>query len=80
MDLNKKYPSVKASNLGLMHGCTTSIPYKANRILDQLEDISSNEKKIEIVSWVLHQLCQAKYSKERWWLDDKYKIHEEDAN
>ena len=72
-----KYPCVKASKLGLDH--TTSIPYKSNRILDLLEDISSNDKKIEIVSWVLHQLNQAKYSKERWWLDDKYKNYEEDV-
>ena len=74
MDLNKKYPCVKASSLGE----TTSIPYLANRILDRLEDIPNNDKKIEIVSWVLYQLNQAKYSEERWWLDDKYKIYEEE--
>ena len=75
MDLNKKYPCVQVPR-GLDH--TTSIPYKADRILDLLEDISNNDKKIEIVSWVLYQLNQDKYSKERWWLDDKYKIYEED--
>ena len=76
MNIHKKYPCVKASNLG--HECTTSIPFKTRLILDHLEDISNNDKKIEIVSWVLHQLNQAKYSKERWWLDDKYKNYEED--
>ena len=78
MDLNKKYSSIQASNLG--HEWTTSIPFKTKLILDHLEDVTSNDKKIEIVSWVLHQLCEKKYSKERWWLDDKYKIHEEEAN
>ena len=77
MDINKKYPCVKVPK-GLDH--TTSIPYKANRLLDWLKDIPNNDKKIEIVSWVLHQLNQAKYSKERWWLDDKYKNYEEETN
>ena len=77
MDLNKKYPCVKASK-GL--GTTTTIPYKANRLLDWLEDIPNNDKKIEIVSWVLYQLNQDKYSKERWWLDDKYKNYKEETN
>ena len=76
MDINKKYPCVQAPK----NDHTTSIPYKADRILDLLEDISNNDKKIEIVSWVLHQLNQAKYSEERWWLDDKYKKYEEETN
>ena len=78
MDLNKKYPFVKASNRDISG--TKSIPYKANRLLDWLEDIPNNDKKIEIVSWVLYQLNQAKYSEERWWLDDKYKNYEEETN
>ena len=56
MDLNKIYPSIQASNLG--HKWTTSIPFKTKLILDHLEDVTSNDKKIEIVSWVLHQLCE----------------------
>ena len=76
MDLNKKYPCVKASNSDLSG--TKSIPYKADRLLDWIEDIPNIDKKIEIVSWVLYQLNQDKYSKERWWLDDKYKIYEEE--
>ena len=75
MDLNKKYPCVKAPNSDLSG--TKSIPYKADRLLDWLEDIPNIDKKIEIVSWVLYQLNQAKYSEERWWLDDKYKNYEE---
>ena len=43
MDINKKYPCVQVPK-GLDH--TTSIPYKANRILDLLEEISNNDKKI----------------------------------
>ena len=77
MDINKKYPCVQVPK-GLDH--TTSIPYKANRLLDWLKDIPNNDKKIEIVSWVLYQLNQAKYSEERWWLDDKYKNYEEETN
>ena len=78
MDINKKYPCVKAPNSDLSG--TKSIPYKANRLLDWLEDIPNIDKKIEIVSWVLYQLNQAKYSEERWWLDDKYKNYEEETN
>ena len=78
MDLNRKYPCVKAPNSDL--SCTKSIPYKADRLLDWLEDIPNIDKKIEIVSWVLYQLNQAKYSEERWWLDGKYKKYEEETN
>ena len=45
-----------------------------------IEPGAGDIKKIEIVSWVLYQLNQAKYSEERWWLDDKYKKYEEETN
>ena len=51
MDLNKKYPCVKASNRDISG--TKGIPYKANRLLDWLEDIPNNDKKIEIFYWFL---------------------------
>ena len=54
MDIHKKYPCVKASNLG--HEWTTSVPFKTRLILDHLDDVTSNEKKIEIITNVLNKL------------------------
>ena len=49
-----KYPCVKASNLG--HEWTTSVPFKTRQMLSFLEEIPSNDKKIEIITNVLNQL------------------------
>jgi len=49
-----KYPCVKASNLG--HEWTTSVPFKTRQMLSFLEEIPSNEKKIEIITNVLNKL------------------------
>ena len=49
-----KYPCVKASNLG--HEWTISVPFKIRLILDHLDDVVGNEKKIEIITNVLNKL------------------------
>ena len=54
MDIHKKYPSVKASRL--VDEWTTSVPFKTRLILDHLDDVTSNEKKIEIITNVLNKL------------------------
>ena len=54
MNINKKYPCVKASNL--VDEWTTSVPFKTRLILDHLDDVVGNEKKIEIITNVLNKL------------------------
>ena len=54
MDIHKKYPCVKASNL--LDEMTTSVPFKTRLILDHLDDVVGNEKKIEIITNVLNKL------------------------
>ena len=54
MNINKKYPCVKASNL--VDEWTTSVPFKTRLILDHLDDVAGNEKKIEIITNVLNKL------------------------
>ena len=49
-----KYPCVKASNL--VDEWTTSVPFKTRLILDHLDDVDGNEKKIEIITNVLNKL------------------------
>ena len=53
-----KYPCVKASNLG--HEWTTSVPFKTRLILDHLDDVVGDEKKIEIITNVLNKLKEEK--------------------
>ena len=58
MDLHKKYPFVKSSRL--VDEWTTSVPFKTRLILDHLDDVTSNEKKIEIITNVLNKLKEVK--------------------
>ena len=53
-----KYPCVKASNL--VDEWTTSVPFKTRLILDHLDDVAGNEKKIEIITNVLNKLKEVK--------------------
>ena len=66
MDINKKYPCVQVPR-GLDH--TTSIPYKAKRILDLLEELikehteQTNLKKIESLEQkLINNLDESSYS------------------
>ena len=54
MDINKKYPFVKSSRL--VDEWTTSVPFKTRLILDHLDDVVGNDKKIEIITNVLNKL------------------------
>ena len=49
-----KYPCVKASNL--LDEWKTSVPFKTRQMLSFLEEIPSNDKKIEIITNVLNKL------------------------